>query len=74
MTPILWAAHVNELRIYITPKGASMDHAVLELDEYINIPDRHRDGPYPGLGETSYSEVKKFSVQLANFHQRHLSE
>ena len=69
-----WAAHVNELQIYVTPKGASIDHAVLEFNEYMNIPEVSRMMLSPQLGEATYPRVKRFAAELKAFHQNRLEE
>lgn len=70
----IWAAHVNELQIYVTPKGASIVHAVLELNEYINILEVTPFRSLPQLGTASYPKVKQFAAELKEFHQLRLTE
>lgn len=67
-----WAAHVNELQIYVTPKGASIDHAVLEFNDYINIPEVSQFMLSSHLGEATYPRVKRFAAELKAFHQNRL--
>ena len=69
-----WAAHVNELQIYVTPKGASIDHAVLEFNDYINIPKVSQFMLSSQLGEATYSRVKRFADEFKAFHQNRLED
>lgn len=69
-----WAAHVNELTVHVAPKGSSqVDHAVLEFDEYINLPKTTGFGSDDWRTDT-YPAVKKFAGELTAFYERAIAD
>lgn len=66
-----WAAHVNEITVQVTPSGAGRQHAVLEFDEYLNIPST--DGWSSEFRTDTYPKVKKFAAELDAFYRAHSS-
>lgn len=63
-----WSAHVNQLSVHVTPKGARHDHAVLSIDEYMNIP--KTTGIFTDDFRTdTYAKVKDFAKKLAAFYE-----
>lgn len=68
-----WSGHVNEVDIWIAPKGTNRDHAVLVFDEYMNIP--KTTGMYTDDWRTdTYPKVKKFADELRRFYESRSAE
>ncbi|GLP86266.1 hypothetical protein [Tritonibacter mobilis] len=66
-----WSAHVNEVEVTVTPANASLDHAVLQLDEYLNIPSRGGRWSENEFRTDTYPRVKAFAKELEAFYLAH---
>lgn len=69
-----WHGNTNNLRISVVPKGASLDHAVLEFDEYLNIPEHYGTWVIDEFRTDTYPKFKRFAAELKAFHENRLED